>query len=386
VKKTFIALAVVFTAFVFGQTIPVYQSRVDLVSATNINNFLSEFEALGVKTTGSIANANTLAWLKNKYTEFGYSASSIQEQNWTQSGYTSKNLIVTKTGTGSNASKFIIVCGHFDTIVGRGTNDNGSGVALILELARILATVPTDYSIKFINFSGEEQGLLGSRAYVAGTLVPSLANTAFILNIDEIGGVTTKANTTVTCESDQTSAGGTANNAPSLAITTNLATYIRNYSSLQTTMSYAYASDYMPFEQKGYVITGLFETNETPHKHSSTDLKSNMDPAYVTNITRGVVGAMQHFAGASTDPTPLSTVSANISERVSLYPNPAQDNVNVGVDAKYFKVFISDLTGKRVLQSENQQNIDISALTNGAYILTTQIGNESVSKKLIVRK
>src|SRR5690606_23412987 len=127
-----------------------------------------------------------------------------------------------------------------------------------------------------------------------------------------------------------------------------------------------YASDYMPFEQKGYVITGLFETNETPHKHSSTDLKSNMDPAYVTNITRGVVGAMQHFAGASTDPTPLSTVSANISERVSLYPNPAQDNVNVGVDAKYFKVFISDLTGKRVLQSENQQNIDISALTNGA--------------------
>lgn len=385
-KKTFIALAVTFTTFIYGQITPAYQSRVDLVSATNINTFLSEFEALGVKTTGSTANANTLTWLKNKYLDFGYTAENVQEHTWTGSGYSSKNLIVTKTGTGPNASKFIIICGHFDTIVGRGTNDNGSGVALILELARILANVPTDYSIKFINFSGEEQGLLGSRAYVASTMVPSLPNTAFALNIDEIGGVTNKANTTVTCESDQTSAGGTANNAPSLAITTSLASYIRNYSSLLTTMSYAYASDYMPFEQKGYVITGLFETNETTHKHTSTDLKSNMDPAYVTNITRGVVGAVQHFSGASTDTTPLSTGSANISKRVSLYPNPAQSNVNVGVDAKNFKITITDLAGRQVLKSENQQNIDISTLANGTYIVTAMIDNESVSKKLIVRK
>ncbi len=386
-KKIFSLLSLTFALLAFSQTNPVYQARVDFVSAANINNFLTEFEALGTKPTGSTANANALSWLKNKYLSFGYQDTALTEHAWTYSSYSSKNLIVTKTGTGSNASKFIIVCGHFDTIGGPGTNDNGSGVSLILELARILVNVPTDYSIKFINFSGEEQGLYGSQAYVNSALVPSIENTAFVLNIDEIGGVTNKANTTVTCESDQTSAGGTANNAPSLAITTELASHIRNYTTLQTTMSYAYASDYMPFEKKGYIITGLFETNETTHKHGPTDLKSNMDPDYVTKITRGVVGAIQHFSGASTDASTLSTnATTAISNRVSLFPNPAHQFVNVGVDSKVFSVAITDLSGKTVMQSENQQNIDISGFADGVYILTVKIGEQNISKKLVVKK
>lgn len=385
--KTFLLPTFLFTSLCFGQIITAYKNRVDLVSPTNVNTYLTEFEALGVKTTGSTANNNTLSWLKTKYLSFGYQHADLVEHSWSSGSYSSKNLILTKTGMGTNSSKFIIVCGHFDTITGRGTNDNGSGISLILELARILANVPTDYSIKFVNFSGEEQGLLGSKAYVANTsLVPSVANTAFILNIDEIGGVTNRPNTTITCESDQTSVGGISNNAPSLKLTTDLATHIRNYSTLQTAMSNAYGSDYMPFENKGYIITGLFETNETTHKHSSNDLKSNMDPTYLTNATRGVVGAMQHFAGASIDTGTLSAPLVDISRRVSIYPNPAHNSINVGVDAKSFTVEITDLSGKNLLKSHNKQNIDISHLSNGIYLLIVQIDNQTTTKKLLIQK
>jgi Zn-dependent M28 family amino/carboxypeptidase len=52
---------------------------------------------------------------------------------------------------------------HYDSIVGTGTNDNGSGVVTILEIARLLQkNIPTEYSIKF-KLSGEEDGLKGSQ-------------------------------------------------------------------------------------------------------------------------------------------------------------------------------------------------------------------------------
>lgn len=383
-KKYLLFLTVAFSSTAIGQTVPAYQENVALVSAANINSYLLEFENLGVKTTGSAANVNTLNWLKTKYATFGYTAADMVEHSWTYGGYTSKNLIVTKNGTGTNASKFIIICGHFDTLNGRGVNDNGSGVSLILEVARILKAVPTDYSLKFINFSGEEQGLLGSKAYVDHALAPGKENTYFVLNIDEIGGVINKPNTTVTCESDQTSTGGTENNAPSLAITTQLSNHIKNYTDLQTVFDRAYSSDYMPFEQKGYVITGLFETNETTHKHTSTDIKNNMDPAYVTRITKGVVGAIQHFAGASTTST-LNAAQAKNSGLVILYPNPASGFVTIGVDEKKFEVTVSDMSGKTVLEVADSHTVDIRSLQTGQYLLTVTAAGKKITRTLAVR-
>src|ERR1700750_433200 len=138
--------------------IQTYKNRADLVSQTNITNNLQEFSNLGIKTTGSVNNANTLTWIKNKYTSFGYSASQIVENPFTFGSTSSKNLVITKTGT-LYPDKYVIICGHYDTITGPGTSDNGSGTSVILEVARILKDVPTEYSIKFIHFSGEEQGL-----------------------------------------------------------------------------------------------------------------------------------------------------------------------------------------------------------------------------------
>jgi hypothetical protein len=65
--------------------------------------------------------------------------------------------------------EYVIVCGHLDTWDGaQGTVDNGTGVSTTLEAARLLASVGArpKRTIRFLLWSGEEQGLLGSRAYV----------------------------------------------------------------------------------------------------------------------------------------------------------------------------------------------------------------------------
>ncbi len=87
------------------------------------------------------------------------------------------NVVGTLEGTDPEAG-YYVVCAHYDAIGSRtrgswdwrtdaapGADDNASGVALLLESARILATRSFPWSLRFIAFSGEEIGLWGSRAY-----------------------------------------------------------------------------------------------------------------------------------------------------------------------------------------------------------------------------
>lgn len=74
-----------------------------------------------------------------------------------------------------------------DTTIHYGADDNGSGTAMLVEVARILAEEgPYPRSILFVAFSGEERGLLGSAHYTANAAVP-LADTVAMVNLDMVG-------------------------------------------------------------------------------------------------------------------------------------------------------------------------------------------------------
>ena len=78
------------------------------------------------------------------------------------------NVIADIPGT-ENPDEYVIVGGHIDSWDGAtGATDNGTGIATTLEAARILkkAGVKPRRTIRFMLWSGEEQGLLGSEAYV----------------------------------------------------------------------------------------------------------------------------------------------------------------------------------------------------------------------------
>ncbi len=87
---------------------------------------------------------------------------------------------------GSDPSEVVLLCAHFDSWdPAQGANDNGAGVAVILEAARILKFlgIRPKHTIRFVFFSGEEQLSNGSRAYVEQHKA-ELDNTRAVFNID----------------------------------------------------------------------------------------------------------------------------------------------------------------------------------------------------------
>lgn len=106
--------------------------------------------------------------------------------------YRSQNVIGMVKGT--LADSFVLVTAHYDHLGRMGTatifpgaNDNASGTALMLDLARSFAAEPPKYSMLFIAFAGEEAGLVGSRYFTEHPPVP-LKNVKMVYNIDLAGG------------------------------------------------------------------------------------------------------------------------------------------------------------------------------------------------------
>lgn len=366
--------------------IQAYQTRANQVSQTNVTTLLQEFGNLGVKTTGSTANTNALDWLKAKYQSYGYNASQITEDSFTYGSSTSKNLIITKTGT-LYPNTYVIICGHYDTITGPGVSDNGSGTSIILEAARILKDVPTEYSIKFIHFSGEEQGLIGSTHYVNNVVFQNSVrqlNLRLVFNIDQVGGKIGNTNNTINCESDQS--GQSGNDAASLSFTQQLAACTTLYSPLQTNMSNTYASDYMPFENKGDIITGFYETTRSYNEHTVNDTFANVDPTYVFNVGKASVGALQHFAIASTTLS-TSDISIDKLDAVKIYPNPTKDTLNIVLpkDIKNFSFEATDLSGRSLFKTENETKINVSMLKKGAYLGIIKSEDKTAVRKFLIK-
>jgi hypothetical protein len=92
-----------------------------------------------------------------------------------------------------NPDSLIVITAHYDHLGGMGrdtyfpgANDNASGVALLLSLAKHYAANPPDFSVVFICFAGEEAGLLGSKYFSENPLV-NLKNIRFLINTDLAG-------------------------------------------------------------------------------------------------------------------------------------------------------------------------------------------------------
>jgi len=106
------------------------------------------------------------------------------------------NLFATKKGT-AQPDKIIELGAHYDTINGPGADDNCSGVAGVLEIARILAGVQTEKTIKFCFFDLEEWGLFGSRFHVS-QIIKSKEDFDGIFVFEMIGYATNAPNTQTT--------------------------------------------------------------------------------------------------------------------------------------------------------------------------------------------
>ncbi|MBT5713287.1 M20/M25/M40 family metallo-hydrolase [Candidatus Poribacteria bacterium] len=111
-----------------------------------------------------------------------------------------RNIIAERAGVGQERDEVILVTAHYDTKASRtegwetrwrdmpapGADDNATGVATVLEIARLLADIPLGRTVRFALFSGEELGLIGSRHYAHATRDAG-DDIAAVINIDMIG-------------------------------------------------------------------------------------------------------------------------------------------------------------------------------------------------------
>lgn len=112
------------------------------------------------------------------------------------------NVVGEIPGT-TKPDEYVILGGHLDSWdLGTGATDNGAGSIAVLEAARLLkaAGIKPERTIRFILFGGEEQGLLGSRAYVAAhkELMPKISG-VFVLDTGtgKVRGIGTQGNEAV---------------------------------------------------------------------------------------------------------------------------------------------------------------------------------------------
>ncbi len=416
-KKLLLIATTVAYSFMPAQANATYLSRVNQVLQSNIESYNSSLVGFGLKGTGRTESTNALNYIVQKYKDFGYADTQITYDNFTYNTKAVKNVIITKTGT-VYPDQYVIICGHYDSYYGTttgtrsvGANDNGTGVATIMEIARILKDVPTEYSIKFIHFTGEEQGLLGSKNFVTNVVnstTPKM-KIRLVFNIDMIGGVASQTNNSIFCEADRlpntdgsfnasgtTTGTKTTNDLASYNFTVALKNYVGYYSTLAGVFSYAYNSDYMPFENNGEIVLGFYErpTNTStglvidpnPYYHKNTDIATNMSFPYVYQITKAALGAMQHFAVASTSTT-LGVSDIDKVKDFDLFPSPAKEVININLDSsvKEFSFEISDINGRKISTTKNKRQIDTSDLKPGVYIGTIESEKGKASKKFIIK-
>ncbi|MBN2115964.1 MAG: M20/M25/M40 family metallo-hydrolase [Anaerolineales bacterium] len=142
-------------------------------------------EGIGPRVAGTAEEAETARYIILEFERLGY-VSELRPFSVIVKGRTinSANVIAVKPGA---YSQEIIVGAHYDSVeVGKGADDNASGVAVILEVARRIREQNTPYTIRFILFGAEELGLQGSKYYVGHMTEDQIQNTVAMINLDSV--------------------------------------------------------------------------------------------------------------------------------------------------------------------------------------------------------
>src|SRR2546421_11472019 len=146
----------------------VSQPTASLVGRLSLDQFKAHIKGLaqfGDRLQGSDGNRKAIDWLEQQLKAFGYT--NVERLRYMSAGGPLEDVYATKVGS-TVPGEMYIVSAHMD---GRGggeaADDDGSGCALVLELARVLAMpdVRTNRSVRFIFWNNEEFGMDGSGTY-----------------------------------------------------------------------------------------------------------------------------------------------------------------------------------------------------------------------------
>jgi hypothetical protein len=197
-----------------------------------------------------------------------------------------ENVVADLAGTAEAPRGLVVASAHLDSVnhadgpgaPAPGADDNASGAAGLLELARALATRRWRHDLRLILFGGEEQGLFGSKQHVAALDGADRARVRAVVNMDMIARLNTPA-PGVLLEGAELSRTLVDELAAAAATWTALAV---------STSLHPYASDHVPFIDAGIPAVLTIEGNDTTNGdvHTARDTLATLHPPLALEILR----------------------------------------------------------------------------------------------------
>ena len=269
------------------------------------------------------------------------------------------NVVATLKGTQAESEQRVyVVSGHYDSMCGSstdgncdapGANDDASGTAAVLEMARVMAKYKFDATIVFMAVAGEEQGLLGA-TYFAEQAKQSSMNIEAMFTNDIVGntlggnGVRDRSTIRVFSEGVPSSekpeeatvrrgVGGENDSA-----SRQLARFIRevgeHYAPQMKVMMvyrrdrYLRGGDHIPFLERGFAAVRFTEPNEDyRHQHQNVrvengvqfgDLPEFVDFSYIANVARVNASSLATLALAPARPKGVTILTARLTNDTDL--------------------------------------------------------------------
>jgi len=366
---------------------PEIAKMVKEVSAKNIEATIRKLVSFGTRSTLSDQNDPNRGigaardWIYGEFQKISADCGNcltVEKQSFLQpkanrvpEPTTLTNVVATLKGT-TDPDRVYVVSGHYDTMCSSptdgkcdapGANDDGSGTATVIELARVMSKRKFDATIIFVTVAGEEQGLLGS-THFAQQASEKKMNIEGMFTNDIVGGVTSQKNSpnrnkvrvfSEGVPSDETpqqantrrSVGG-ENDSPSRELARFIKEqsdrYLKNFKvwMIYRRDRYLRGGDHIPFLERGYTAVRITEADEDyTHQHQNVrtensvfygDTPEYVDFEYTANVARVNLIALASLAYAPAKPKNVGIVTARLTNDTELKWDANTDTDLVGYE------------------------------------------------------
>lgn len=276
--------------------------RISADSMLDTVNFLANQKSRRFTDEGA---ANTVAFITRRLEDMGYAVEHHHVATMDAGGqaFVVTNLVADMAGAGRSP---FILCAHYDSRgegeedLAPGADDNASGVAVLLEAARIFAETGVDPHVTLVFFGGEEDSLIGSRAF-ADKISRERTSLRGVVNVDMVGYDEYGPLDIVVFTNPQ-----------SMPLAARVAELARRRTRLAVSLTVTTTgnSDHAAFWRVGQPAVSIWEGyDHNPYHATSKDLPAVLTPHFMVEIARLVVSIAVELGG-TTDPLPKRWIPA----------------------------------------------------------------------------